>query len=83
MCLRDQGLHKSYTNLSARSMTQGNIFLASYSQIRISEGPRHRHLAKGYSFLLREGNVDSYLIPWSWSNIPTGRWSDFHSRWYL
>ena len=76
MCLRDQGLHKSYTNLSAWNMTQGEIFLASSkSQIWISAGPGHRQLVQSYLFLLGEGNVDTYLVPWGGSNIPPGGWS--------
>lgn len=46
-------------------MTLGKIFLASESQIWISERAGYRHLVKSSLFLLGKGNIDAYLIPWS------------------
>lgn len=45
-------------------MTLGEIFLVSENQIWVSERPGRRHLVKSSLFLLGNGNIEAYLIPW-------------------
>lgn len=68
----DQGLHKSYMKLSERSVTQGEMFLASWSAVQTLEEPGYRCFSQSYLFLLGEENADVYIIFRVQSNIQPG-----------